>query len=53
LTGACYGNYAPVDETDDRVRAGYGSERYVRLRAVKRRYGPDNVIRFNLNIPPA
>ena len=53
LTGAGYGNYAPVDETHDRVRAGYGPERYARLREVKRRYDPDNVFRFNLNIPPA
>ena len=53
LTGAGYGNYAPFDETHDRVRAGYGPERYARLGAVKRRYDPDNVFRFNLNIPPA
>ena len=52
LTGAGYGNYAPVDETDERVRAGYGPERYARLQAIKRRYDPDNVFRFNLNIPP-
>ena len=52
LTGAGYGNYAPVDETDDRVRAGYGPERYARLQAIKRRYDPGNVFRFNLNIPP-
>ncbi len=52
-SGAGYGNYAPVDETDDRVRAGYGPERYARLQAIKRRYDPDNVFRFNLNIPPA
>ena len=50
--GSGYGNYAPVDETDDRVRAGYGPERFARLQAVKRRYDPDNVFRFNLNIPP-
>jgi FAD/FMN-containing dehydrogenase len=52
-SGAGYGNYAPVDETDERVRAGYGAERFARLQAVKRRYDPDNVFRFNLNIPPA
>jgi len=53
LTGAGYANYAPVDETDDRVRAAYGPQRYARLQAVKRRYDPDNVFRSNLNIPPA
>jgi len=52
-SGAGYGNYAPSDETAERVRAGYGPERFARLRAVKRRYDPDNVFRFNLNIPPA
>jgi len=53
LTGAGYGNYAPVDETDERIRAGFGAERFARLGAVKRRYDPDNVFRFNHNIPPA
>ena len=53
LTGAGYGNYAPVDETNERIRAGFGEERYARLRAIKRRYDPDNVFRHNLNIPPA
>ena len=48
-----YVNYAPVDETAERVRAAYGDERWDRLRAVKRRYDPDNVFRFNHNIPPA
>jgi FAD/FMN-containing dehydrogenase len=52
LSGAGYANYAPVDETPDRVRAAYGAERYARLTAVKRRYDPDNVFRFNLNIRP-
>jgi hypothetical protein len=40
LTGGGYVNYSPVDETPDRVRAAYGDERWVRLVAVKRRYGP-------------
>jgi FAD/FMN-containing dehydrogenase len=53
LTGAGYGNYAPLDETDERVRAGFGSEQHARLRDIKRRYDPDNVFRFNQNIPPA
>lgn len=53
LSGAGYGNYAPVDETDERVRASFGPERYARLARVKRRYDPDNVFRFNHNIPPA
>jgi FAD/FMN-containing dehydrogenase len=53
LSGAGYGNYAPVDETDERVRAGFGPERYTRLARVKRRYDPDNVFRFNHNIEPA
>lgn len=52
LTGGGYVNYSPVDETAERVRATYGSERYERLVAVKRRYDPDNVFRFNHNIPP-
>jgi FAD/FMN-containing dehydrogenase len=53
LTGAGYGNYAPIDETAERVRAGFGSERFERLAQVKRRYDPDNVFCFNHNIPPA
>lgn len=51
LTGAGYANYAPVDETPERIRAAFGSERFERLAAVKRRYDPENVFRFNLNIP--
>ncbi|MFL5724939.1 MAG: FAD-binding oxidoreductase [Chloroflexota bacterium] len=52
-TGAGYGNYAQADEPAERVRAAYGDDRWQRLRAVKRRYDPDNVFRFNHNIPPA
>jgi FAD/FMN-containing dehydrogenase len=53
VTGAGYGNYAPVDETAERVRAAFGTERFERLQRVKRRYDPDNVFRFNHNIPPS
>ena len=52
VSGAGYANYSPVDETPDRVRAAYGPERYARLTAIKRRYDPDNVFRYNLNIRP-
>jgi len=51
-SGAGYGNYAQADEPAERIRASFGSERYARLTAVKRRYDPDNVFRFNHNIPP-
>jgi FAD/FMN-containing dehydrogenase len=52
-SGAGYGNYANADEPMERVRAAFGDGRWDRLRAVKRRYDPDNVFRFNHNIPPA
>lgn len=53
LTGAGYANYSSADETDERVRAAFGPQRFERLAAIKRRYDPDNVFRFNLNVPPA
>ncbi|HUQ78431.1 MAG TPA: FAD-binding oxidoreductase [Patescibacteria group bacterium] len=52
LTGAGYVNYSS-EETPDRVRAAFGGERWDRLMAVKRRYDPDNVFRFNHNVRPA
>jgi len=51
-SGAGYANYASQDESETRVRAAYGPERFARLQAVKRRYDPANVFRSNLNIPP-
>jgi FAD/FMN-containing dehydrogenase len=53
LAGGGYLNYMQADEPLERVRAAYGAERFERLRAVKRQYDPDNVLRFNQNIPPA
>jgi FAD/FMN-containing dehydrogenase len=53
FSGAGYGNYASADETAERVRASFGTERFERLARVKRRYDPDNTFRSNLNIPPA
>ncbi len=52
LSGAGYVNYSPADESAERVRAAYGTDRWERLRAVKRRHDPDNVFRFNHNIAP-
>ena len=53
LTGAGYANYAPVDETNERVRLAFGTERFTRLSRVKARYDPNNLFRFNLNVAPA
>ncbi|MFG2313052.1 FAD-binding oxidoreductase [Streptomyces sp. NPDC048566] len=51
-TGAVYLNFIG-DEGRDRVVAGLGAENLRRLTAVKTRYDPDNVFRFNHNIAPA
>jgi FAD/FMN-containing dehydrogenase len=53
LRGGGYLNYAPADETASRVELAFGPERFARLRGVKRRCDPDNLFRFNANIPPA
>jgi FAD/FMN-containing dehydrogenase len=52
LSGAGYANSASADETAERVKASFGPDRFERLVAIKRRYDPDNVFRFNLNVPP-
>ncbi len=52
LTGAGYANYAPVDETIERVRLAFGTERFSRLALIKARYDPRNRFRFNLNVAP-
>src|SRR6266540_4480570 len=41
-----------MEEGEERVRQAYGAERYERLKALKRRYDPDNFFRLNQNIPP-
>jgi hypothetical protein len=41
-----------MDEGKDRIREAYGSEKYDRLKTLKRRYDPDNFFHLNQNIPP-
>ncbi|MGH3036756.1 MAG: FAD-binding oxidoreductase [Gaiellaceae bacterium] len=48
-----YVNYMQADEPIERVRAAFGDGAFDRLRALKRRYDPGNVLRRNQNIPPA
>jgi FAD/FMN-containing dehydrogenase len=50
--GGGYANYMQADEPIERVRASFGAEAFDRLRVLKSRYDPDNVLRRNQNIPP-
>lgn len=47
-----YANYMQADEPVERVRAAFGDEAFERLRELKRRYDPLNVLCRNQNIPP-
>jgi FAD/FMN-containing dehydrogenase len=49
--GSVYINFLTADE-GGRIREAYGPN-YARLQAVKKRYDPYNLFRFNHNIPPA
>jgi FAD/FMN-containing dehydrogenase len=52
FSGGGYINYMQADEPIERVRAAFGPESFERLRALKTRYDPLNVLRRNQNIPP-
>jgi hypothetical protein len=41
-----------MDEGQERIRQAYGADRYDRLKALKRKYDPENFFRLNQNIPP-
>ncbi len=47
-----YTNHMTADESVERVRASYGSDKYAKLAALKAKYDPDNFFRSNHNIPP-
>jgi FAD/FMN-containing dehydrogenase len=41
-----------MEEGEDRIREAYGATKYDRLKALKRKYDPNNFFRLNQNIPP-
>jgi hypothetical protein len=49
--GSVYVNFL-MEEGEERVREAYGAERYDRLKALKRTYDPENLLRLNQNIRP-
>ena len=51
-TGAVYLNFIG-DEGAERVRSGFGPEKFARLQALKKEWDPQNLFRHNQNIPPA
>jgi FAD/FMN-containing dehydrogenase len=51
-TGGVYLNFEP-DAGEERVRAGYGAEKYAKLVALKDKWDPGNLFRVNQNIKPS
>ena len=41
-----------MDQGEEAIRQAYGPDKYDRLKALKRRYDPDNFFRLNQNITP-
>jgi hypothetical protein len=53
-TGDTYVNFMELEgASPERVKAAYAPEDYERLVALKDRYDPQNIFRFNRNIPPS
>ena len=50
--GGGYANYMQADEPLERVRAAFGPASFERLRRLKSRYDPDNILHHNQNVPP-
>jgi FAD/FMN-containing dehydrogenase len=48
-------SYINLSSDDDTrfLRAAYGPDKYARLVELKNRWDPDNLLRFNKNIPPS
>jgi FAD/FMN-containing dehydrogenase len=41
-----------MNEGEERVREAYGAQKYDRLKTLKKKYDPDNLLHLNQNIPP-
>ena len=53
-TGDTYVNFMELEGASaERVKAAYAPEDYEHLVALKDRYDPSNIFRFNRNIPPS
>ena len=50
-TGGIYLNFTP--EGDERLPDSFGAAKYARLVALKDKYDPTNMFRFNQNVPPS
>ena len=48
---AAYSNFL-MEEGDERVRQAYTGPKWEKLKALKKKYDPDNFFRLNQNIPP-
>jgi FAD/FMN-containing dehydrogenase len=53
FSGGGYVNYMQADESIERVRATFGGETFDRLRTLKQKHDPRNVLHRNQNIPPS